>query len=203
MIKAVIFDVGGVLIRTEDPEPRRQLEARLGLNPGDAEMLVFNSPQGRDAQLGAAGSEDLWQSVAAELDLSPLELTLFQRDFFGGDRLDEELIDFIRRLRGPYQTAIISNYMDELNHNLSHVYPCADAFDLVVGSAYEGIMKPDPAIYLRTLGRLGRAPAEAVFIDDFAHNVAGAQAVGMYAVHFRPGLDLPAELASLGVTPQS
>ncbi|MEZ4831384.1 MAG: hypothetical protein R2873_05145 [Caldilineaceae bacterium] len=41
MIKAVIFDVGGVLIRTEDPSPRRRLEDRLGLAPGQAEFIVF------------------------------------------------------------------------------------------------------------------------------------------------------------------
>ncbi|MEZ4633989.1 MAG: hypothetical protein R2856_03260 [Caldilineaceae bacterium] len=47
MIKAVIFDVGGVLIRTEDPSPRRRLEDRSGLAPGQAEFIVFNSERGR------------------------------------------------------------------------------------------------------------------------------------------------------------
>jgi HAD superfamily hydrolase (TIGR01509 family) len=75
----------------------------------------------------------------------------------------------------------------------------ADAFDLIVGSAYERVMKPDPAIFLRTLERLGRAPHEAVFIDDFAHNIEGARGVGMAAIHYTPGMDLAAALASLGV----
>jgi FMN phosphatase YigB (HAD superfamily) len=47
---------------------------------------------------------------------------------------------------------------------------------------------------------LGREPAEAVFIDDFAHNIEGARAVGMAAIHYQPGIDLVAELAALGVT---
>ena len=46
MIKAIIFDVGGVLIRTEDPGPRRALEVQYGLEPGQAEYMAFNSPLG-------------------------------------------------------------------------------------------------------------------------------------------------------------
>ena len=75
----------------------------------------------------------------------------------------------------------------------------ADAFDLIVSSAGEQVMKPDAAIFERTLERLEVAPYEAVFIDDFAHNVAAARAAGLAAIHFIPGIDLPAELEKLGV----
>jgi HAD superfamily hydrolase (TIGR01509 family) len=75
----------------------------------------------------------------------------------------------------------------------------ADAFDLIVGSAYQKVMKPAPEIFLWTLTQLGRQPHEAVFIDDFAANVAGARAVGMAAIHYQPALDLAAALAALGV----
>ena len=125
---------------------------------------------------------------------------MFQRDFWRGDRLDRELVGLIRRLRPHYQTAIISNALDNLNQFLDETLHIADAFDLVVGSAYEGVMKPDALIFERTVARLGRRPQETVFIDDFAHNVEGARAIGMYAIHFRPGIDLPAELARLGVS---
>ena len=52
---------------------------------------------------------------------------------------------------------------------------------------------------LRTLARLGRAPDETIFVDDFAHNVAGAQAVGMHAIHYTPQTDVAAALASYGI----
>ena len=105
----------------------------------------------------------------------------------------------IRQLRTRYQTAIISNATDNLRQTLTINYPMADAFDLIVGSAYEKVMKPDPRIFERTLARLGRQPDESVFIDDFAHNIVGARAVGMQAIHFTPPIDLVAELAKLGV----
>ncbi|MCB0116310.1 MAG: HAD family phosphatase [Caldilineaceae bacterium] len=199
MIKAVIFDVGGVLIRTEDPSPRRRLEDRLGLAPGQAEFIVFNSERGRAAQLGQITSAQLWDGVQDELGLDADGLRRFRDEFFGGDVLDRALIDFIRALRGRYTTAIISNYMDELPHLLTHVHAVADAFDLIVVSAQERIMKPDAEIFQRTLSRLNLRPEETVFIDDFAHNVEGALAVGMRAIHFTPGIEWRAALAGEGV----
>lgn len=198
MIKAVIFDVGGVLVRTEDPVPRRRLEQRLGLTPGQAEQIVFNGEMGQKAQRGEITDAALWQWVGEHLALSDDELAAFRRDFWGGDVLDDELIAFIRRLRPAYQTAVISNATDNLLPFLDKL-GVADAFDLIVRSAAEGVMKPDPRIYERTLARLQRQPHEAVFIDDFAHNAAAARQLGMHAVHFTPQTDVVAALRELGV----
>ncbi len=200
MIKAVIFDVGGVLLRTEDRSYRRHWEEKLGLADWAADEIVFNSESGTQAQTGLITEEAHWQWVGEHLNLSPSDLDQFRRDFWAGDRLDEALVVYIGRLRTRYQTAIISNAMDEMRHVLTETYSIADRFDLVVISAEEKVMKPDPAIFERTLARLGRQPQEAVFIDDFLHNVEGARGVGMTAVHFTPGTDLPAELEKLGIT---
>ena len=198
-IKAIIFDVGGVLIRTEDYASRRRLEQRLGLRSGESEALVFNSPMGQRAQRGACSTDDLWQWVQAELALSDEALAAFQRDFWAGDRLNEPLLTLVRSLHGPYQTAIISNALDNLLHVVTDVYPMADAFDLIVGSAYEKVMKPDPIIFERTLARLEIGPDEAVFVDDFRHNIDGARAVGLHGIHYTPATDVAAELVALGV----
>jgi hypothetical protein len=45
MIRALIFDVGGVLMRTVNPVPRRELEQRFGLPPGGVSKLVFGLMQ--------------------------------------------------------------------------------------------------------------------------------------------------------------
>jgi epoxide hydrolase-like predicted phosphatase len=113
--------------------------------------------------------------------------------------LDTGLIDFIRQLRPQYQTAIISNATDALRDELHHKHAIADAFDLIVISAEEKVMKPNAAIYERTLARLGRKPEEAVFVDDFAHNIEAAQKLGMATVHMRPDTNVPEALAKLGV----
>jgi HAD superfamily hydrolase (TIGR01509 family) len=137
--------------------------------------------------------------VQKGLALDEAGLANFRAEFFGGDRLDTELLAFVRRLHRRYQTAIISNAMDDLLEVITHQYPLTGAFDLIVGSAYQKVMKPAPEIFLWTLAQLGREANEAVFIDDFAHNIAGARAVGMAAIHYQSGIDLAAELAMLGV----
>ena len=51
-------------------------------------------------------------------------------------------------------------------------------------SAEAGVMKPDARIFQLALEKLGIAPSESVFLDDFPENVEAARAVGMHAIHF-------------------
>lgn len=201
VIRAVIFDVGGVLIRTPDRSSRLAWEKRLGLTEWESEEIVFSGEMATKAQLGDVSHAALWDWIRQRLALSDEQFSDFRRDFWRGDILDTGLVDYIRALKPVYQTAIISNATDTLRRSLKETYPIADAFDLIVVSAEERVMKPDHEIYLRTLRRLGRSAQEAVFIDDNRENVAAARDVGMAGVLFRPTIDLPVELAKLGVNP--
>jgi len=200
-LRAVIFDVGGVLLRTADWSGRRAWEQRLGLAPRESEEIVFGREMGTKAQMGQISDEELWQWVGWTLQLSKEQLEQFRSDFWAGDRLDTELVDYIRRLRPKYQTAIISNSTDALRRSLHETYPIAEAFDLITCSAEEHVMKPDSEIYKRTLQRLERRASEAVFIDDSQPNVGAASALGMQALHFTAGMNVRDELARLGVRP--
>lgn len=196
-IRAVIFDVGGVLVRTHDQSGREFWEKRLGLSPGQAEAIVLNSEMGHRAQRGELTDEALWDWVGHHLQLGDA-LPAFRDDFWRGDKVDLSLVELIRQLRRNYQTAIISNATDALLATLDR-YRLRTEFDVIVGSAYEGVMKPNPAIYHAALGRLGRAPEETVFIDDAPANVAGARSLGMNAILFAPSLSLARELAMMAV----
>ncbi|MEA3041572.1 MAG: 2-haloacid dehalogenase [Sphingomonadales bacterium] len=70
--------------------------------------------------------------------------------------------------------------------------------DIVV-SGEEKLLKPDPALYLRALDRFGLAPAEALFVDDRAINVEGAEAVGMRAHLFTGAEELRRRLEAEGL----
>jgi len=70
--------------------------------------------------------------------------------------------------------------------------------DIVV-SGEEKLLKPDPAIYYRALGRFGLKPGEALFIDDRAINADAALAVGMNAHLFTDAADLRARLKAEGL----
>lgn len=199
MIKAIIFDVGGVMVRTHDWSHRTKWDDKLNLKHGTVEQTVFNSYMGKAAQLGEITNEAKWHWIQKEYGLSQRELLELRRDFWAGDRLDTDLISLIWQLRRNHKLAIISNWSDALNMQLTSIYPIAHAFDLVVGSAYEGIMKPNAIIFERALDRLGVEAESAVFIDDFAHNIDGAHAVGMKGIHFHKDMDLRVELEKLGV----
>ncbi|MBK8906039.1 MAG: HAD family phosphatase [Anaerolineaceae bacterium] len=198
-IQAVIFDVGGVLLCTEVRQPRQQWEAKLGLPPGGAEALVFNSAMGQKAQCGEISEPELWQWIGTHLGLTAEETAAFRTGFWAGDRLDRSLVALIRQLKERYQTAVISNYASNLRLELTDPFGIADAFDEIIISCEEKIMKPDPEIFHRALHRLGRAPAEAVFIDDFQHNIDAAAAIGLATIHYRAGMDLPRALQQVGV----
>ncbi len=199
MIRAVIFDVGGVLVRTHNHEGRRRWEQKLGLAVGESEEIVFGGEMGSRAQLGEISNVALWQWIGERLQLDEADLARFQHDFWAGDVLDVELVNCVRRLRPFYHTAIISNATDNLRHTLTHTYPIADAFDVIVCSAEEKVMKPDARIFQVALQRLGCEPGEAVFVDDFAHNVDAARQLGLRAIHFQAGVNVATELARLGV----
>ncbi|WP_420631298.1 HAD family hydrolase [Candidatus Leptofilum sp.] len=200
MIQAIIFDVGGVLLRTEDHTPRQQWEARLGLERGGAEALVFNSEMGQKAQRGDITEPALWRWIGSHLNLSSEETAAFRHGFWAGDELDWELVALIQQLKKQYQTAIISNYASNLRPELTEQFKIAALFDEIIISCEEKVMKPDPEIFHRALTRLRRSPEEALFIDDFLHNVVAAQNVGLAAIHFQPSLDLPHTLQQLGVS---
>jgi putative hydrolase of the HAD superfamily len=199
VIKVVIFDVGGVLIRTPDRSSRLAWERRFNLAEWESEEIVFNGEMGTKAQLGQISDAALWRWVGRRLKLSEIQLSEFRRDFWSGDILDVKLVDAIRGLKPRYQTAIISNATDALRDSLTSTYPIADAFDLIVVSAEERIMKPDHEIYERTLRRLSRPAKEAVFIDDNPGNIAAARELGMASILFKPTVDLQLELTRLGV----
>ncbi len=182
-IRAVLFDIGGVLLRTEDQAPRRKWERRFGLPERGLAEIVFNNPASRRASVGQATPGEVWAEVVRQLSLTPADLQDLQADFWKGDVWDETLLDFIRALRPRFKTGIISNaWADAREHVKAHVN--GGAFDVILFSGEEGIEKPDPEIYQRALARLNAAPAEAVFVDDAPENVEAACALGMRGVRF-------------------
>lgn len=184
-IEAVIFDFGGVLVRTEDRKPRTDLAVRLGMTYADLSALIFDSPSAIQAMNGEITAEEHWNVVQNSLGISEEEINQVRSDFWAGDILDEDLVDFLRDLRPKYKTVLLSNAWDDLRQMIEDVWQIDDAFDQLIISAEIGLVKPDLVIYQWMLAELGLEPSQAVFVDDFQHNVQGAQAAGLHAIHFR------------------
>jgi len=193
-IKAIIFDIGGVLIRTIDRAPRQALAEQLGMTSRALEELVFGGESGRRAQLGEIDEPEQWAFACRQVGWPLERVDEFRGQFFGGDRFDAELLNYIRQLRQDYQTGIISNAMNGTRALIDGPWEMGALFDVIVLSGEVGVMKPDARIYQIALEQLGVQAEQAVFIDDFQHNIDGAQAVGMHGVHFRSPEQLMTEL---------
>jgi epoxide hydrolase-like predicted phosphatase len=182
-IRAVYFDNGGVIVRTEYQVPRQHLAERLGLEYEVLVSLVFDSQTARQASIGQLSEDEHWASVMRRLHLPESEAQAVRDEFFAGDVTDLTLLNFMRDLRKKCKVGLISNAWSGLRPwIINRKYD--DAFDAMIISAEVGMAKPDPRIYQLALEKLGAAASESVFLDDFRENVEGARAVGMQAIHF-------------------
>ncbi len=185
-VRAVIWDMGGVLVRNMVPGPRIRLAEKYGVTEPELETLVFANPVSAKATLGQASVEELWDYVAQALNIDCKALPAFVADFWSSDRVDEDLLDFIQSLRARYMTGLLSNAFGDTRPSVTLRFPrLLKVFDVSVFSAEEGLAKPDPRFYQLILDRLGIKAEEGVFIDDFSENVDGARAIGMLGVQFK------------------
>ena len=198
-IKAVIVDLGGVLLRTGGASERRELERRLGLESDKTYKAVYENPLWNDLNKGNIGSDEYWADIGQRLGLNPEQAGEFRRAMVVSYRLDKEAIAFVRYLRDEgYRTALLSNAPSDTGQLLGGM-GIGDVFDVVIISGCEGVIKPDPAIFELTLERLGVAAEEAVFVDDTRENVAAARQIGLRAIHFRGLTPLRQKLRGLGL----
>jgi putative hydrolase of the HAD superfamily len=183
-IRAIFFDHGGVIVRTEYQVPRQHLAERLNMEYDDIVHIVFDSPSGGQATVGAITAAQHWETVLKRLRLPKTEVQTVRNEFFGGDVLDHELVDTLRDLRSSYFVGLISNAWDDLReYIIANKYD--DAFEHMVISAEVGVAKPNAKIFQIALEQAGVSPEEAVFVDDFIENIRGCQKLGMHGIHFR------------------
>lgn len=183
-IRAIIFDLGGVIVRTEDESPRQQLAQRLGLGLDELCRLIFENESAALATVGEITAGDHWETVRAALHLNPAAFAPLPGEFFAGDRVDYGLVEYLRRLRPAYKTGLLSNAWDNLRRVLIDDWMIADAFDEIVISAEVRMAKPDARIYRLAVQRLMVEPHQAVFVDDVRSNVEAARSAGLAGIHF-------------------
>jgi len=183
--RAVFFDFGGVILRTEYQAPRQHLAERFNMDYDDIDKFVFACESSKRASLGEITEEEHWLEVLKRLKLPASESQAFQDAFFGGDILDLKLIQFIRDLRGKnIHTGLISNAWSGLRSYMEKE-KILDIFDSVIISSEVGAVKPKPKIYEVALQKANVQAAEAIFVDDFYENIEACEKIGMKGVFFK------------------
>jgi len=134
-IKAIIFDFGGVLLGRRSEEERRYWSERLGLKLGQLEEILYGGEEWAQVKVGAISRKEFWQRVGAKLGLhTPEEIAAFRREYFAGDleRLDRQLVDLARQLRGQYRLAVLSNASGVVEQLLRDKLGIGDLFDVAL-----------------------------------------------------------------------
>jgi glucose-1-phosphatase len=196
-IKTVIWDMGGVILRSDDWTPRRELAMEYGMTLDQIHEFVFNSVTGKLATLGQIEEEDHWRAIGDQLKIGLETLKAFRDQFWAGDSLDYELADFIRKLKPNYTTGLLSNAWTNARHVLTKSKPCIDAFHVAVFSCEVGLAKPDPAIYTLILRLCSTNPDEAIFVDDFEENIEAANQLGIHGILFKNARQTMADVAAM------
>lgn len=189
-IRAIIFDLGGVLLRTSDFEPRERLAACLHMNRYQLEQFIFDGESGDQAQRGEITVQQHWENLRQQINYSPEEFQALVKEFFAYDEIDESLIAYVRELHKMYKTALLSNAWDDLRQVITENWHFEDAFDTMIISAEVRVAKPDPRIFQLALERLGVKADEAIFVDDMQRNVDGALLAGLHALQFQTSQQL-------------
>jgi putative hydrolase of the HAD superfamily len=194
-VRAVVFDIGGVLERVDDdawPEVWfRRWESKLGREPGSLQAgLAAHEPAG-SVVVGKVSEAQLRSMYAGALGLTEDEADAMMAEMWDAycGELDEPLRDFAASLRPTYKTAILSNSADGARREEQRRYGFEQLVDEIVYSHEVGLAKPDPRVYRLTEQRLAVAAEEIVFIDDVERNVAAARNLGWTAVHHRDTAD--------------
>ena len=185
-IRAVIFDIGGVLehVADADDELGAKWRDRLGVDQAAFTAALHKVDPDLRAEIGKMSEAEYRGRCAAELGLSAAQADEFMADMWDWycGELDQELMAFAAALRPGLLTAIISNSAAGARREETGRYRFDTLFDPIIYSHEVGLAKPDPAIFELTCARMGLAPAQTIFVDDVPGHVAAAGTVGMHAI---------------------
>lgn len=185
-IRAVLFDIGGVL--TVSPVTRIiNFCAERGIRD-EVRHAVFAGHDGPWSRFER--SELTPDEFVAEFDRHVAAAGAaacgpeFMRWFFQGFEPRPEYIATVEFLRGRMKVGAITNNVarDEPARRRTSGLDVHSMFDVVVESAVVGARKPEPRIFAIACEQLGIEPPEAVFLDDLGANLKGARELGMTTI---------------------
>jgi epoxide hydrolase-like predicted phosphatase len=195
MIKAVIFDAGGVIITSSDSYAF--LAKKVGVSK--ARMDEVRVKYMRPAQCGELSTDEFLTKLSEEFKVTKEKL---RKLFEEGSKLmsvDNEVVKIVDKLNeNGYRLAMITNTIEFYSkfEKETEVYR---NFSPMVASYQVGVRKPDPKIYEMVLKKLNLKGEECVFIDDHEEHLVPAAKLGMKTILFKNAAQLKRELKKLDV----
>lgn len=197
--RAIIFDIGRVLIRVDISRAMGGLASGLTLTPQEVWSAIEKDPHWLDWQEGRISPRDWHLHLTKRLGAS---LTFEEFSEVWNRALDPKPIHseaFLEKLSKNYRLALLSN-TDPIH--MSHEearFPFFRFFPVRIYSYQVGASKPDPIIYRQALQACKVRAEEAVYIDDVAAYAEAARRLGMTGIVFQSPEQLQTDLRNLGI----
>ena len=182
MIKAVIFDWGGVLI--DNPHLIGYCAKSLKVNARVLESIFFKYES--KFQKGVISEKKLWNKISSKLEIyKSTNKSLWGEAVKNVFTDKKEVYRLVLELKNKgFKTGILSNTeLPAVKYFYDNKYD--KYFDAVVFSCIEGMIKPNKNIYLLALKKLKVKPQEALFIDNSYENIFGAKRAGINGILFK------------------
>lgn len=186
-LRAVVFDLNGVLTRPPSRLGRRRLLRVAGVDAATFERLYWRHRPSYDR--GEVDSAGYWRRIGRDAGRCYDDArvrALVNADAASWARPNRPMVDALLSLGAAgVRTAILSNTPREIWAHVSATHSWVRAPDVLALSFELGMSKPDPALFRICLERLCAAPAETLLVDDRDENVEIACTLGIRAVRYR------------------
>ncbi|HEY1752876.1 MAG TPA: HAD-IA family hydrolase [Caulobacteraceae bacterium] len=192
--KAILFDLGGVLLPFDQERRIAALMERFGCEDDAARAFMADGIHWR-ISLGEADERDLADVFTAafgrrvdEAEAADLLLTVFETP-------NHDLWDLAGSLRAR---ALVGGFSDNPRF-VERLFPAGAVLDPMFFSSELRVFKPQPEAFAAVEAALGLPRETILFIDDTAANVDAAIARGWDAIRFTTNAALISDLAARGL----
>jgi putative hydrolase of the HAD superfamily len=183
-IKAVIWDLSGVVLHTVKGTFYSLMAERLGAPLKDIERLM-SSEENELWDLGMISDDAYYAFLLEGLNIPMEKISIIRKFVLEDFYIDQEILAYIKKIQKSYTTALLTNFPSHVHDFMKTDWIVDGAFDHMIASCDVKLLKPDPAIYTLTLARIGCQAEETVFIDDREINVKAAEKLGINGIVYQ------------------
>lgn len=184
MIKAVLFDFGGVVAEEAFREGLEAIARKNGLDPHQFFIMAREFVYRTGYVTGIADESDYWKALREKTGITGTDKE-FREEILKRFTLRQEMLSVVESLKSSgFTVGILSdqtNWLEEINQR----HPFFHHFDHVFNSFHLNKSKRDSVVFKEVCSKLGLKPEEVLFVDDGSENVERASRQGLKTIHFR------------------
>ncbi len=201
MIKSLVFDIGGILIKESGTESRKNLEKKFNLHSEKFKEFAIKNLQNSFKGLHYS---KFFRKMIKELKLNHSGMRLTEEWVKARNKIsiwNKNVENLIKQLKKHYNVSCNTN-TTILNDKSNARIRAYKLFDFCIKSTKIKSAKPEKAIYLATIKKLKQhniKSEEAIFIDDQQENLPQARKLKFHTILFTNINQLKLDLKKLGV----